>query len=100
MKKLDTCGIPSRADWYVFIIWSLPVPGGTETGYTDAYMCDDHMPGDLKEAVATWTRDELTAYPYIREAADSLLRWDGHERAEIAELKVSHLRTTTTEVAP
>jgi hypothetical protein len=41
------CGIPNKADWYVYAVIGRPHESGfgTETDYTDIYVCDEHFPG-------------------------------------------------------
>ncbi len=36
------CGVPRKADFYIRYVIGRDVPGGTETGYVDAYVCEEH----------------------------------------------------------
>lgn len=58
------CGVPSKANYYLFVIHGRDIPGGTETDYTDGYYCDAHKPKP-KDVVPTgskvleWSRKRL-----------------------------------------
>ncbi len=82
-KSIDTCGIPSKANWHTEVIFS----HRGETSYTDVYSCDEHFPGYPDGSMS-------------ESDAASLLLWDGHESAEILEWTSAHLRTSASVTEP
>lgn len=60
------CGDPDKANWGVRVFHNLD----GQMGYTDVCLCDVHYTNDV----------------------DSLLTWDGHERAEVLGKSVKRLR--------
>lgn len=37
-----SCGVPSKANYYVFVVHAPKDPMDGDTTYTDAYVCSDH----------------------------------------------------------
>jgi hypothetical protein len=66
-----TCGVPSKANWYVELIIGRIVPGGTETTSTENFYCEDHIPGDDQTELYSdlgdgWTVLEEPIVKYLR----------------------------------
>jgi hypothetical protein len=89
----DTCGIPNKANYHLFVVTTWKVPGGTDTSYTDIYLCEDHLPALLGIVDDGWlydvTGDGDMAY---YNAAHSLLKFDGADKVDVLQFKVTRLR--------
>lgn len=69
------CGVPNKANFYVHVVIGKDVPGGTETDYSDIYVCDVHGKARMTNAE-------------IRE----LFRFDDAAAWKILEKKITRLR--------
>jgi hypothetical protein len=66
-RQCPTCGIPCLAEFYVFVVWGKDVPGGTETDYSDAYVCSEHMTADVESGDALIPADAYVIECDVRE---------------------------------
>lgn len=102
-QKLDTCGIPNRANFHVHVVISRvisEVPYGTETSDVDIYVCEAHIPALLDEGQLTGQTVTHSAESDIWASVwdtyklnvRKLFNFDNHEEWDILEVSVSRLR--------